>query len=200
MELSLSEQEVKIINYLQSKSEKVALEELAQFAKNPLNVKKKTIQRVISEIKRKYKKANLPLPFSCSFTNLAIAEPTPHQTIKSLIQERLVQIQAAKDTRHPVQKEFELDRLSKRVRTKYGFVNLNDPEWEVFKYIYNNPARLISLSELRDKVVYPQYGSKLPPRWFFSIMRTVNNLRRQVYGLNNRLFTVKSDETSYIFQ
>jgi hypothetical protein len=59
---------------------------------------------------------------------------------------------------------------------------------------------LIGISELRDKVVYPNYGAKLPARWFDAIMRIVNHMRRQVIGLDGRLLTVKGPETTYLFQ
>jgi DNA-binding response OmpR family regulator len=96
--------------------------------------------------------------------------------------------------------DFVLDVNMKRVKTRTGFYKLNDNEWEVFKYFHTNVGRLVTLSELRDKVVYPQWGSKTPARWFNSIMSIVNNIRRQVVGLDGRLLTVKGTETSYLFQ
>lgn len=104
-------------------------------------------------------------------------------------------------TKHQAQLDFAIDIVySKKVRTKYGLHQLNDNEWDVFKYFYDNVGRLIPLSELRDKIVFPNYGSKLPARWFDSIMRVVNNIRKQIIGIDKRLLTVKSSETSYIFQ
>lgn len=96
--------------------------------------------------------------------------------------------------------DFVIERNYKRVRTKFGSHNLNDSEWEVFKYFHTNAGKLIPISELRDKVVFPQYGSKLPARWFDAIMRIVNNMRRAVPGLDRRLLTVKGVETTYLFQ
>lgn len=96
--------------------------------------------------------------------------------------------------------DFVLDLNMKRVKTRTGFYKLNDNEWEVFKYLHANVGRIVTLSELRDKVVYPQWGSKTPARWFNSIMSIVNNIRRQVTGLDGRLLTVKGTETSYLFQ
>lgn len=198
--LKLTEQEVKITHYLQTKNgDEVLWEELAQFSKEPQHVKKNTIQRTVSEIKRKYSLSGLPVPFNVSFKSLPVPAPIPPP-----VEQKLVWIQKAaepvKETRHPAQIDFELDRNMKRVRTKYGYKLLNDSEWDVFKYIHANPGRVIPISELRDKVVFPQYGSKLPARWFDAIMRIINNLRRQVDGLGNRLLTVKSGETSYLFQ
>jgi hypothetical protein len=99
-----------------------------------------------------------------------------------------------------VHADFVIERNYKRIRTKFGSHNLNDSEWEVFKYFHANAGKLVPISELRDKVVYPQYGSKLPARWFDAIMRIVNNMRRAVPGLERRLLTVKGPETTYLFQ
>jgi hypothetical protein len=49
----LTEQEIKITDFLILKGEAIVYwEELAQFAKDPQNVKLKTIKRAVSEIKR----------------------------------------------------------------------------------------------------------------------------------------------------
>jgi len=101
---------------------------------------------------------------------------------------------------HVAHADFIMDRNTRRVRTKFGIHNLNDSEWEVFKYFHTNVGKLIPISEIRDKVVYPQWGSKLPARWFDAIMRIINNMRRAVTGLDRRLLTVKGVETSYLFQ
>lgn len=200
MKIKLSDQEIKITEYLSLRNGKnVSWEELVQFAKDPSNVKLKTIKKVVSEVKRKYRDAGFPTPFKVEFVSLQSVDPVPKE-------QKLIQIQIARPFEArpvlvpPAQKDFELDRNTKRVKTKFGFKQLNDSEWEVFKYIHLNTGRIIPISELRDKVVYPLYGSKLPARWFDSIMRIINNLRRQVDGLGNRLLTVKADETSYLFQ
>jgi len=100
----------------------------------------------------------------------------------------------------PAQLDFALDLASKRVKTRYGSHLLNENEWEVFKYFHAHAGKLVPISELRDKVMYENYGSKLPARWFDSIMRVINNMRRQIPGLEHRLLTVKGAETSYLFQ
>jgi hypothetical protein len=207
--LKLTDQERKIISYLQPKhGEEVPWEELAQFSKDPQTVKKKTMQKTVSEIKRKYTAANLPMPFSVTFKVIE-PEKTKQETIQvqgqTLVkvprpEKPVVKTPVVTPAVKTVQEEFELDRNTKRVKTRFGYKQLNDSEWDVFKYIHANPGRIIPISELRDKVVFPQYGSKLPARWFDSIMRIINNLRRQVDGLNTRLLTVKSGETSYLFQ
>lgn len=204
--LRLTEQEVKIIEYLYPREGKeIFWEELAQFAKDPQTVKLKTMQKVVSEIKRKYASAGLPPPFDVSFTLLARKEQLEKEPFNEEKVERsfpkMVQVKkVVTETRPQAQIDFELDRNQKRVKTKFGYRVLNDSEWEVFKYIHARAGKLVTISELRDEVVYPKYGSKLPARWFDSIMRIVNNLRRQVDGLNTRLLTVKGTETSYLFQ
>lgn len=228
MSINLTNQEIKIVNYLINK-DAVYWEELSQFAKNPQSVKLKTIKKVVSEIKRKYISANLTIPFNVKLTDLslkdkdivnglgavyfdgmnALIETFNKDEVKNMPQ-NLVQVKRTPDHNVmvvtsgsnilPAHIDFVLDRNTKRVKTKLGYHKLNDSEWEMMKYFHTNVSKLITISELRDKVTYPQYGSKLPARWFDAIMRTVNNLRKQVPGLNNRLLTVKSTETSYLFQ
>ncbi len=214
--LKLTNQEVNIINYLKANAN-VSWEELVQFAKDPQTVKLKTIKKAVSEIKRKYAAAGLPVPFDTKFSSLA--EITPKQIINTTHLDKedflglpvisntkqtlvkVVKVPEAKPTKLPAQIDFAPDPLGfKKVVTKFGSYQLNDSEWDMYKYFYNNVGKLISLSELRDQVMFPNYGSKLPARWFDAIMRVVNNLRRQVKGLDTRLLTVKGTETSYIFQ
>jgi hypothetical protein len=211
-EVKLTEQECKIISYLEERiGQQVAWEELAQFAKDPSTVKLKTIQKSVSEIKRKYMVGGIPLPFNVNFKFLAPKAQPPAQ-IEDLIkgaEQVLVQVRRtaggnivpANSTKSDAQIDFSIDPLGfKRVKTRSGVYQLNDSEWDMFKYFYNNVGRLITISELRDKLVYPSYGSKLPARWFDAIMRVINHLRRQVNGLDKRLLTVKGTETSYLFQ
>lgn len=210
-DVGLTAQEKAIHNYIVNRPSRIIyLEELAQFAKDPQNVKCKTIQKTVSEIKRKFKVAGWPDPFANKlFASMAqetlqvtAPAPVPAQTmvqVKPTPDGNMVRVSGS-GAAHPAQVDFLIDRLTKSVRTKYGNHRLNDSEWDVFKYLHENVGRLITLSELRDKVVYPQYGSKLPARWFDSIMRIVNNLRRQVVGLDKRLLTVKGAETTYLFQ
>jgi hypothetical protein len=205
--INLSNQELKIVNYLKTKSEApVAWEELAQFSKDPTSVKLKTIQRSVSEIKKKFNSANLKPPFSSKFYSLSESRPNllPVHKAQNLVQVKRTpagNVVMANNNKHVAQIDFSLDRMGfKKVVTKSGSFQLNDNEWNMFKYFYNNPGRIVTISELRDSVVYPQFGSKLPARWFDSIMRTINCLRRQVFNLDKRLLTVKGAETSYLFQ
>lgn len=217
-EVKLTDQETKVVNYLNSRNgQKVAWEELAQFSKEPTTVKIKTTKKVVSEVKRKFSQANIPVPFDVSFYTLAQA-PEPVVTANDITKSKqviasadqtLIQVKRtpggniipADSTKSPAQIDFALDSMGLRqVRTRSGAYKLNDSEWDMFKYFYNNVGRLIPISELRDKLMYPNYGSKLPARWFDAIMRVINNLRRQVRGLDTRLLTVKGAETSYLFQ
>jgi hypothetical protein len=227
-QVKLSEQETKVVDYLVPRSnDTVNWEELAQFAKDPQNVKIKTVKKTVSEIKRKYVAAGVPVPFDVKFKSIPPVEEVkteekPVQTIGDLIKEKLgpsfnfsqnlVQIKRIpagntivmdgknNHTTLAAHVDFVLDRNTKRVKTKFGSHLLNDSEWEVFKYIHSNAGRIIAISELRDKVVFEHYGSKLPARWFDSIMRIINNMRRAIPGLERRLLTVKGVETSYLFQ
>jgi hypothetical protein len=218
-DVNLTALEKKVVNFLTSKNNgTVYWEELVQFAKDPQNVSRKTVLKWVSEVKRKYATANIPLPYSVTFSSMAqplqvtssTALPYTPVTIGGIIQQKLVQIKRTPDGNtirvnptapvHPAHADFVLDRNTRRVRTKAGNFQLNENEWNVFKYIHENVDKMIPLSELRDQVVFPQYGSKLPARWFDSIMRIVNNLRRQIVGLNNRLLTVKGSETTYLFK
>lgn len=208
--LNLTTQELKIINYLSSLEEtEIPWTLLAQFAKDPQTVKYKSMQKAVSEIKRKYKNAGLPTPFKVAIA--AVEEPkTSVATPATIPTQTLVQVKKTPAgnamivgnnlTKNAAQLDFGLDLNTKSVKTKYGACKLNDNEWYMFKYLHENAGRLIKISELRDKIMYPKYGSKLPARWFDHIMRVINNMRRQVSGLNARLLTVKSDETCYLFQ
>ena len=226
-DIKLTEQEARVVDFLLSKNNSsVYWEELAQFAKSPQTVKLKTIKKTVSEIRRKYIATGLTVPFSVSFTTMQVEEDEPEAPaidatiIDSFLNQaptvpspqNLVQIKRtpagntmtvnsnSAPSLLPAQLDFTLDLASKRVRTRYGAHLLNDSEWDVFKYFHAHAGKLIGISELRDKVVYPQYGSKLPARWFDAIMRIINNMRRAVPGLEHRLLTVKGAETSYLFQ
>ena len=206
--IRLSEQEIGIVAYLKSKSTgKVYWEELAQFTKNPQTVKLKSVKKIISELKRKYALEGQPLPFNVQFETLAAPAPQVNSAtapqmvqIKRTPDGNIVRLDGANANKPPAHIDFVLDFTMKRVKTKNGIFKLNDSEWDVFKYLYSNVGKLVKISELRDKVVYPQYGSKLPARWFDAIMRSICHLRRQVVGLDKRLLTVKGEETSYLFQ
>jgi hypothetical protein len=204
--MKLTEKEIKIVNYLNGKKS-VAWEELAQFSKDPQSVKIKTVKRSILDIKRKYEESTMENPFKdVVFYSLAQShkesEPKPERKEQKMVMVKVTEAgNITKANEHSVHADFKKCSLGfKRVISKYGTHNLNDPEWDMFCYFYENPGKIISLSEIRDKVMFTKFGSKLPPRWFDSILRVVNNLRKNVPGLKNRLLTIKGEETSYIFQ
>lgn len=222
-DVKLTDQETRVIAFLTTKGDgPVHWEELAQFAKDPQTVKLKTIQKVISDLKRKYLQANVPFPYNGKFISLnaPVKEaPKAPQTIGDLIKEKLdlkkeqtlvqikrtpagtvVKVDASDGNKPMAHVDFVLDPNTRRVRTRYGFHLLNEREWDVMKYLHANVGRVIPISELRDKVVYEKYGSKLPPRWFDHIKAIIGNLRAQVTGLRDRILTVKGVETSYLFQ
>jgi DNA-binding response OmpR family regulator len=212
-DVRLTVQEQAIYSYIVTRPNRIVyLEELAQFAKDPPSVKCKTIQKTVSEIKRKFKVAGWLDPFAnklfASMAQETSQAITPPATTQAMVQVRptpdgnMVRV-SGPGAAHPAQVDFIIDRLSKSVRTKYGSHRLNDAEWDVFKYVHENVGRLIPLSELRDQVVYPLWGSKLPARWFNAIQQRINNLRRQITSLNGRLLTIPvvgGKETTYLFQ
>lgn len=210
-DLRLTGQEIKVVNYLSPLSEKeIPWDLLAQFSKDPESVKYKSIQKVISEIKRKYKEAGLPVPFKVNIRHTTLDEKVdaalavpPVQNLVQVKRTPAGNVMVVGSTNTPqssAQIDFALNVLTKSIKTKSGQYKLNDNEWYMFRYFHENPGRIIKISELRDKVSFPNYGSKLPARWFDAIMRVVNNLRRQVHGLDKRLLTLKSEETAYLFQ
>lgn len=205
----LTEQESKFLTYIKSKqANKIAYEEFAQFAKDPQAVKMKTIQRVISEIKKKLSESNSPDVDTIkhiSFYSLG-ADSSKPKTIKTSIiidspvaGQSLVKIERPKQT---VKDEFALDIPNRRVKTKSGSYSLNEREWEVFKYLHENAGRIIKQSEIKDKVLFHNWGSKTPARWFTVIQGVIGNIRKQVTGINTRLLTVRvgGEESGYLFQ
>ena len=227
MNINLTEQENKVVDFLITlKGGKAYWEELAQFAKDPQTVKIKTVKKTVSEIKRKYALIGEPLPFNVTFKELAHVETvvpvelSPEEILNTIPKpptpQTLVQIKRTPggntvvvspntvktEVVHPCHVDFVLNRNSRRVHTKEGAFNLNDNEWNVFAYLHEHVGKLVSLSELRDKVVYQHYGSKLPARWFARILSIIGNIRRQIPGIRQRLMTIPSpgQETKFLFQ
>lgn len=75
VKLKLTTQEVNVVHYLSGKSH-VNWEDLAQFAKDPQTVKLKTLQKVVSDVKKKYKDVGSPCPFECTFGSLVATKAT----------------------------------------------------------------------------------------------------------------------------
>lgn len=206
-DLKLSNQEAKVIAFLTASTANIVhWEELVQFAKDPEMVKLKTIQKLISNLKRKYFLAGSPFPFNGKFKIMDIKQELVDDKKQVLVQVkntpdgRVVRMDSTDGNKPTAQIDFVLDPLQRRVKTKYGAHLLNEREWEMMKYLHANVGKVIRISEFRDKVVYEKYGSKLPPRWFDSIKTIIGNLRAQVPGLKDRIMTVKGIETGYLFQ
>lgn len=79
IQIKITKQEQDIINHCSGKTF-VPWEELAQYAKEPQTVKLKTLQKAVSDLKKKYRDANLPVPFDCSFKSLVDVEQKKKQT------------------------------------------------------------------------------------------------------------------------
>lgn len=219
--IPLSPQEIKIISHLSDKKEEY-FQNLAQFTKNPQTIKLKSVQKIISDIKKKFKKAEQPLPFNCQLKSMAtiLEKPKMVQTDQSVVFNgqvltkilrsftnnnlseqpiNTIPVQENKSIRREV--EIKVHKYNRLVQTGSGNHTLNIEDFEVFEYLYLHCNKVISLEELRDQVVYPKWGSKLPARWFSSILRRVNNIRRNIPELKDKLLTVKLDNsTGYIFR
>src|ERR1019366_7639570 len=211
--IKLTIQELSIVNYCSGKSQ-VPYEELAQFSKDPITVKLRTIQKSVSDLKKKYRDANLSLPFNCSFTQL-VKKTQRTATIGDLIkqklsvppapvEQKLVQLRVTRGGNRVTADnilpdahiDFKLEPLYKRVRTKSGTINLSDNEWELFTFLHSNVDKTISIEEMKD-VVYKNFGSKTPAGWADSIKRTLSKLRRNIHELKTqeRLMTIIGSNT-----
>jgi len=219
--MKLSQQEQSFLNFLIPKTE-VYWEELVQFCKNPAMVKLKTVQKVVSDLKKKYKDNNEKIPFHCTFKFMPTQMQAPkmvstNETTQYLGQ-TLVQIKRPTQTKPlnisvpdmrviEIEKppttnafDFILKSFTQQIITKSGVYALNHEEFELFNYLFNNKSKFISLEELRDNVCFPKYGSKLPARWFSSIQRRVSHIRQHIPETRNRLLTAKqNNNTGYIF-
>ena len=202
----LTAQEQKIISYLQGK-DVVAWEELAQFAKDPQTVKMKSLQRAVSDIKRKFAMAGLPIPFSTKFT--VLVEPKNATTASSGVEQGMVQMRRTRGGKRVPATNTELDaRLDFRLDPAYhvvisigrGRVKLTEGEFEIFQLLYNNAGKPVSIEQMRD-ACFPR-GSLCPPTWSNQISSALTKLRKNLPELksDNRLLTVASSHgsTSYM--
>jgi hypothetical protein len=192
----LTQQEINIVNFLKDKEE-AYWEELAQFSKDPTRVKLKSIKRTVSEIKKKFKDNNFECPIKTKLSLLSGKQMQKSEDTADKItvnNQQLVRVPrptpAVIETKQ-CHKDFVINKFNRQIRSKDGIRTLNDDDFIVFEYIYSKPEKVITLEELRDEVVYPKFGSKTPARWFSAIQRRVNNIRRLVPELRNRLLTVK---------
>jgi hypothetical protein len=216
IELKLTNQEQKVIGYLSGKQE-VPWEELAQFAAKPDQVKLRTLQKVVSDIKKKYREVGMPAPFDCKFTQLvpsktiyvdttSITTPTTTATVVSApVKVRVTaggrQVRADDPTPDAVL-DFKLDKNTRRVSTKQGSFALSENEWELFTFLLDNAGKTVSLEDMKNKI-YHQWGSKTPHNWSEAISRTLTKLRKNIPELKtqNRLLTiVGATSTAYMLK
>lgn len=223
--MKLTQQESQVLSFLSQRKE-VYWEELAQFCKDPSSVKLKSVQKVVSDLRKKFRDNNQPVPFNCTFRSLVSKQEPPKmvatsQTVQfngqQLVQvKRQAHIKPVVDiikalTDQPTvpqkienptaqQLDFALKQYARQVVTRSGIYSLNSDEYELFDYFMSNRGRFVSLEELRDNVCYPKFGSKTPARWFSAIQRRVGNIRHQVPETRNKLLTAKQNNNSgYIF-
>lgn len=219
--LKITNQEAQIITHCAGK-EVVSWEELAQYAKEPTTVKLKTLQKAVSDLKKKYRDANLPMPLNCSFVSL-VSLPADQETKPSPVPVATTQLQAdakpeqklvqlritrggnrvpADDKTPDAHIDFKLEPFHKRVRTRTNIINLSDNEWELFKLFHSNLGKKFSVEDLKD-VVYKNFGSKTPHNWADAIGGTLTKLRTNIRELktNDRLLTIRgSNITYYMFE
>ena len=194
----LTDQETKVAAFLSTRTN-AYWEELLQFCKNPTTTKLGTLKHIVSDIKKKFREAGMDCPFNTALSLMTPAEEKPTAEAITVDGQTLVKVpkpQPVVDNTKACQKDFAIDKYNKRIRSKEGIRALNDEDFEVFEYFWQHPETVVSLEELRDKVVYPQFGSKIPARWFDAIQRRVNNLRRTIPELKDRLLTVKLNNGS----
>jgi hypothetical protein len=211
--LKLSPQYEKIIAFCAGK-EKVNFEELVQFSKDSGNVKLKTMQRAVSDIRKIFKDHSLPDPFTCKFGVLVeTKKPVVLTLVPAVPQEQeLVRMRITKggrkvradDLTPDILIDYVIDKQYKHIKTYNGTFNLSPDEWEVFCYFHENHGKRISIEELRDKVVYKNYGTSTPHHWADSIKRILGGLRTKIPGLKckenrskDRLVRVTCGDISY---
>lgn len=206
-------QEKSVIEFLTGKKQ-VYWEELVQFCKNPSTIKDTSIKRLISGIKKKYKDNGISCPIVCEFKYLEdkpVLKEVKKQSILLTEDKIILNGQVLKKIQKPepnkstvpqTHLDFQLRKVYRQIRTKTGDHLLGAEDFEIFEYLHNKVGEVVSLEELRDQVVFPKYGSKLPARWFDAIQRRVNNIRRAIPETKGRLLTVKigPNETGYMLK
>lgn len=208
--IKITVQEQSIIDYCLGKKT-VAWEELVQFAKDPQTVKLRTLQKVVSDLRKKYRDAGAHCPVVCSFVSLlSVNQTVAEETKPEPVEQTIVKLRITKggnkvrddDTRSDAQIDFVLDSTMKRVKTRTNVINLSDNEWELFKLFHDNVGKPLSMEEIKN-VVYAGFGSKTPHNWSEAIKRTLTKLRTNIRELktDNRLVCVVGGNlTSYMLQ
>lgn len=191
--MKLTNLENQIASFLQTRTDSVSLEELFKFSKQ--GVKAKTVQKNYSDLVLKYKRANIPIPWACEvvYSSGQKAETQPAQ--------RLIQIQIGKPKEKEVtavERDYRLDRNCMAVISKQdGKVSItNHEDWYVMKYLHENAGKRIRLEEFKD-VLWEHAGSRLPARWFDSVQRRIQGLRRTIPSMRDRLTVSKDSEGSF---
>ena len=198
--LKITEQEQKILNFCTNK-QSVYWEDLAQFAKDPQNVKLKTIRKVVSEVKRKYAQANLPNPFTCDFASRLQDKVIATIASQILPQEQvLVQVKRttggatvlADSNVIAAHVDFKLDKYNERVITKYGPVQLSESAYRIFAHLHANAGKFVTQEDLKDVLFDPKSPSKIPHTWSHRITGYLTDLRKALPDLKrkDRLITV----------
>jgi DNA-binding response OmpR family regulator len=195
--MKLTNQEQRILNFLIGKTE-VAWEELAQFSKDPSSVKMKTLQKAVSDLRKKFTDSNIPVPFKCKFITLLKKEPVVQEQKFVKMRTTPAGNLVSADSNEPnAYVDFKLEPNYRRIRTKNGVVNLGPAEWELFEFLYKNVEKPVSVEDMKN-LVFKNFGSKTPHNWADSISRTLTKLRKNIPELKtqNRLLTVTGGATT----
>lgn len=201
--IKLTEKENQITNFIKDKSI-VYWQELTQFSKDPGSVKLSTIKKSISELRRKFIKANEVVPFDCEFKDLMVKQTTGELVLLKTRKNKTIEKQTEEIkpviAEKKINQDFKLDKNSRKIFGKYGGTSFEtqDNLWYLLVYLFDNAEKEISLEELRDKVFFQNWGSKIPARWFSTITRNLNELRKSIPAFKERIKTIRyTDRTTY---
>jgi len=96
--------------------------------------------------------------------------------------------------------DFVLDTFNKRVKTKNGWVPLNESNFELFQIFHQNVGVPLSKEDLKNKV-WPQWGSRLPSSWWSNLTSRMTDLRTYLPELKSRLNRIVIDgDSSYMLR
>ncbi len=219
VEIHLTEQDKNLVNYLTGKDE-VSWEELAQFAKSPTTVKRKSLLRAVSDLRKKYADAGLAAPFNCRFFDLgtmpsANAPSQPVKAVAVVVAPPVVQMRKtiggklvrADDTKPDLHHDFQLSKGANcdgspnyQIKTKAGWVRLPESAYELLEIFYASPGVAFSKEDLKNKL-WPQWGSRTPPSWAGNLTHRMTDLRTCVPEMKTRLLTIRvNNDTSYMMK
>lgn len=190
-------QEQKFIEYLKS-HETATWDDLRKLCKNADNTQIKTVKRVVSDIKAKFKSKNQNLPWTAQISEATPIQKEPEQKIIELrrtiggnVIDKSINIPDA-------QIDFKMDNVWKTIKTKSGTIKVSTPEWEIFEHLLINAEKQVSIHDLKE-VLFKNFGSKTPANWAEVISRTLTKLRKNIPELkkDERLLTVTSTNTTF---